>query len=306
MITSSHKYEARRKTIFTEIDRNGGSTWSQVLNVCLDTILGINDRIAEFANPPAPAGAVLQQPQVPLQSLPRLASPLRQDLVLNNLPPPTNTRDKLEVRIGAAVKSFGDSPSPSGPLSPRAKEILGTALETARDKILSKEQLDAINPATIKSSVHEYMMQFLRSPIGTPFRQVFQRRLAVVILGSPYSELASILNAIDSISALAYASLTEDQFGTANRDIPIIIRTFTSVINNIDRIVNTMPVHWTDIDFDEAEGLGRRVEDVEFIKKHLKTNLRRLVDAFGNYAVSMGLEATELTAARQAAGPEVE
>ena len=227
-------------------------------------------------------------------------------MVLNNPSPSTNIRDKLEVRTGAIAKSLGDSPSPSGPLSPRAKQLLGTALETARDKVLTKEQLDAIDPATIKSSVHEYIMQFLRSPIGTPFRQVFKRRLSSVILGSPYSELASILNAIDSISALAYASLTEDQFGTANKDIPIIIRTFTSVISNIDRIVNSMPVHWTDIDFDEANGFGRRVEDVEFIKSHLKTNLRRLVDAFGDYAVSMGLGAAELSAARLAAGPELE
>ena len=149
-------------------------------------------------------------------------------------------------------------------------------------------------------------MQFLHRPIGTLFRQTFQRRLAAVILGSPYSELASILNAIDAISTLAYASLKEDQFGTANKDIPIIIRTFTSVINNIDRMVKTMPVHWTDIDFIEADGLGRRVEDVEFIKKHLTTNLRRLLDAFGNYAEDMGLGKAELTAARQAVGPEVE
>lgn len=161
-----------------------------------------------------------------------------------------------------------------------------------------------MNPSTITSSVYEYFVQYLRTPVGAPFRQTFKRRLATVVLGSPSGELAVILYAVDSITSFALASLKEDQFGTANKDIPMIIRTFVSSINNIERINQNMPVHWTDTEFEEADGKGRKVEEVELVKDHLRSGLSQLVQAFGNYAMDMGLSRSELRSARQAAGLE--
>ena len=172
----------------------------------------------------------------------------------------------------------------------------------AWDKLLTKEQQNAIKPGTITSSVYEHFVQYLRTPVGAPFRRSFKRRLASVVLGSPDSQLRPLVYAIDSITCLAIASLKEDQFGTANKDIPMIIRTFVSSITNIERINQNMPVHWTDTEFEEADGKGRRVEEVELVKDHLKSGLSQLVLAFGDYAIDLGLNRSELRAAREAAG----
>ncbi|MCJ1244344.1 hypothetical protein MMC30_001542 [Trapelia coarctata] len=295
-----NQFEARRKSIFSEIDRAGGTTWSQAATFCLDTISGINDRIDKFYNPPSTTIVPVvstQQPQEPLQTLPRLSSALRQDPVLTNAPPPTNRRKKIEANVGSTAKYYGQSPSSRTSLSPRVKKVG----RMARDKLLTKEQQNAIKPATIASSVYEYFVQYLRTPVGAPFRRTFKRRLASVVLGSPESQLQPIICAIDSISCLAIASLKEDQFGTANKDIPMIIRTFVSSITNIERITQNMPVHWTDTEFEEADGKGREVKEVELVKDHLKFGLSQLVLAFGNYAVDMGLSRSELGTARETA-----
>lgn len=239
-----------------------------------------------------------QQPQDSLQTLPRLASPLRQDPVLTKVPPPTNNREMIAANVGSLAKSYGQTPSSPSPLSPQVKKVA----KMARDKLLTKEQQNAINPATITSSVYEYFVQYLRTPIGAPFRQTFKHRLSAVILGSPNSQLQSIIYAIDSITYLAVASLKEDQFGTANKDIPIIIRTLISSITHIERINQNMPVHWTDTEFEEADGKGRKVEEVELVKDHLKSGLSQLILAFGNYAEGIGLSKSELRTAWEAAG----
>lgn len=266
--------------------------------MCLDTILGINDRIGIFYNPPSTAVVPVQQPQEPLQTLPRLSSPLREDPILTNAPPPTNSRERIEANVGSIAKSYGQSPASPNPLSPQVKKVA----RMARDKFLTKEQQNAIKPTTINSSVYEYFVQYLRTPVGAPFRRNFKRRLASVVLGSPESQLRPIIYAIDSITGLAIASLKEDQFGTANKDIPTIIRTFVSLINNIESINQNMPVHWTDTEFEEADGKGRKVEEVELVKSHLRSGLSQLVSAFGSYAVDMGLSRSELRTAREAAG----
>ncbi|MGG6495946.1 UNVERIFIED_CONTAM: nucleoporin NDC1, partial [Bacteroidetes bacterium 56_B9] len=45
------QFESRRKTIYTEVDRAGGSTWSQVCNLCLAEISGVQQRIEEEIAP---------------------------------------------------------------------------------------------------------------------------------------------------------------------------------------------------------------------------------------------------------------
>ncbi len=251
-----------------------------------------------FYNPPSTAVVPAQQPQDTLQTLPRLSSPLRQDRILTKAPPPTNNREMIEANVGSFAKSYGQSPSSPSPLSPQVKKVT----KMARDKLLTKEQQNAINPATINSSVYEYFVQYLRTPVGAPFRRTFKHRLSAVILGSPNSQLQVIIYAIDSITCLAVASLKEDQFGTANKDIPIIIRTFISSITYIERINQNMPAHWTDTEFEEADGKGREVEEVELVKAHLKDGLSQLILAFGDYAEDMGLSKSELRAAWEAAG----
>ncbi|KAA6410386.1 MAG: nuclear envelope [Lasallia pustulata] len=299
-------FEVRRKSIFTEIDRAGGTTWSQTMNACVAVIQGIDTRIADYQNPPVTASPLSMQQQNQVQSLPRLSAPLRQDQITVNPLPPTTSRERIQSNIGTVAKSFGQSPSspnvkssPS-PLSPRARQYLGTA----RNKLLTQGQQEAISPASLKSQLNHYLMEFLRSPVGRPFRQTFQRRLCAVVLGTPYSELHIAVNAIDALTHLAVASLKEDTFGKVQKDIPDLIRTLVNTTTRLESFVNGFAVHWTDVDFPDTDGRGRRVEEVEMVLDSLKSGLRMLVSAFEDYAVELGLGPAEMRIARVVAGSD--
>ena len=111
-----------------------------------------------------------------------------------------------------------------------------------------------------------------------------------------------IVYAIDSISSLSAASLNEDQFGTVSKDIPTVIRTFVATLSRIEAFVQGLPVHWTDLDFEERDGSGRKVEEVELVTAHLRAGLKQLIDVFGIYASELGLGKDELREAKRIAG----
>lgn len=274
------------------------------MNACVAVIQGINIRMADYQNPPSTTPTPLMEQQNQVQSLPRLSAPLRQAQITVNPLPPAGSRERIQSNIGTVAKSLGQSPSSASskssisPLSPRAKQYLGTA----RNKLLTQGQQEAISPASLKSQFNDYLMQFLRSPAGLPFRQTFRRRLCAVVLGTPYSELSVIVDAIDALTSSAAASLEEDNFGTVQKDIPGLLRTLVNTTTRLESFVNGFAVHWTDVDFPETTGQGRRVEDVERVLDSLRTGLRKMVGAFGDYAVELGLGPAEMRIARDVAG----
>lgn len=274
------------------------------MNACVAVIQGINIRIADYQSPPSTAPQQSTQQQNQVQSLPRLSAPLRQDQITLNPLPPSTSRERIQSNIGTVAKSLGQAPSspssksPLSPLSPRAKQYLGTA----RNKLLTQGQQEAISPASLKSQFNDYLMQFLRSPVGLPFRQTFQRRLCAVVLGTPYSELNVIVDAIDSLTSLAVASLEEDNFGKVQKDIPGLIRTLVNTTTRLESFVTGFAVHWTDVNFHVMNGEGRKVDDVERVLHSLRTGLRRMVAAFGGYAVELGLGPAEMRIASEVAG----
>ncbi len=275
--------------------------WSQILNACLDVIQGMNTRISQFQNPPA-AAAPSQPQQNNLQYLPRVSVPLKEENILTNPPPPSSKLEKVGANVGSLTKSYGQQPGAkpfSLASSPRAKKYL----ESAKDKVLTPEQQQAISPAGLRDTYNSYLMQFLRSPFGQPFRQTLHRRACAVVLGTPYSQLSVIVDAIDSLTRLAIYSLTEDSYGKVQADIPVIIRTFSSTISNLEAFKQNLPVHWTDVDFQEREG-GRKIEEVDLVVERLRSGLRELLEAFGGYADNLGLGVKEMRAAREAAGLE--
>ena len=122
------------------------------------------------------------------------------------------------------------------------------------------------------------------------------------MLGTPYSELSVIVDAIDALTCLAIASLKEDNFGKVQKDIPGLIRTLVNTTTRLESFVNGLAVHWTDVEFQEMDGQGRRVEEVERVLDSLKTGLRKMVGAFGDYAVELGLGPAEMRISREVAG----
>lgn len=275
--------------------------WTQVLNVCLDVIQGMNTRIAQFQTPPATAQQTQPQ-QSNIQSLPRISTPLRQDNILTKPPPPSSKLEMAEANVGTITKAYGQSPHsklPSFPKSPLTKKYL----ESAKDKVLTPEQQQAISPSGLRATYNSYLMQFLRSPLGQPFRQTLHRRACAVILGTPYSQLSVIIDAIDSLTRLAISSLTEDSYGKVQTDVPVIIRTFTNTISNLEAFKRNLSVHWTDVEFREEKG-GRKIEEVDMVISSLRSGLKELLEAFGGYADNLGLGVREMRIAREVAGTD--
>ncbi|MCJ1260898.1 hypothetical protein MMC22_000762 [Lobaria immixta] len=294
LVYISQLFENRRRLIFADIDRPGGPAWVQVLSACMSTIRGITDRINEFQNPST--NSPPPQQQANLQYLPRISAPLRQDQVFRNPLPPTTRREKLESTIGAIAKSYGQSPpsqQPSSPLTPRTNQYLGVA----RNRLLTQDQQQALSPAGLRASFNEYLMRFLRSPLGSPFRQTFQRRVCTVVLGSPSSQFGQIIDAVDALSFLAVASLKEDLYGKVSKDLPVLIRTYANTITALEAFVRGMAVHWTDVEFHH-----RKVDEVDLILASLKGGLREMIRGFGRYAVELDLSEQEMDTARTVAG----
>lgn len=280
--------------MFADIDRPGGPAWAQVLSACISTIQGITDRINEFQNPSSKSPPPQQQAN--LQSLPRISAPLRQEQVFRNPLSPTTRREKLQSTIGAIAKSYGEAPpsqQPSSPLTPRTKQYLGVA----RNKLLTQSQQHALSPSGITASFHESIMRFLRSPLGLPFRQTFQRRVLSVVLGSPNSQFGQIIDAVDALSFLAVASLKEDLYGKVSKDVVVLIRTYANTITALEAFVRDMAVHWTDVEFHD-----RKVDEVDLILASLKVALREMISGFGRYAGELEISEQEMDTARMVAG----
>jgi nucleoporin NDC1 len=295
LVYISQRFPVRRRSFFEDIDRKGGSTWSQILAACLGEIEGINTRIQETLRSPAPAPAP-QQPQ-PVQNpkpLPRIASPLREGKVFKQTAPSHSTQEM----IGNFTKSIGQDPLPPGsgsPLDPkRLIQRAHASLPERRQEALAKEIQNA------KLTLDNSIIAVIRSYVGHPFRRTVQRRAAAVILGGPFGDLGTIVDAVDSIARLAVSSLTEDPFGKVQADVPAIIRTYTSTINNIKIFKEKVPVDWTDVELVGREG-AREMKEADLVLEALRAALRDVLKGFGEYADDMGMSIADMRMAREAA-----
>lgn len=214
-----------------------------------------------------------------------------------NPPPPSSRREMVEKKVGSFAKSIGNNPPSSNgnPLSPKTQQYL----EAARNKLLTPEQQQAITPAHVQSQFNTYMTRFLQSWFGQPFRQTFARRVQSIVFGQPYSELTLIVDAVESLTNLATASIKEDAYGKVAKDIPLIIRTFILTNQAMERFTATLPVHWTDVHFSEDQ---RQAEDVLIVLSALRNGLQKLVQTFGGFSAELGIEVKDLRVAKAIAG----
>lgn len=270
------------------------------MTLCLGNILAISNRITDFQN--STTESVAPPQRITIESLPSISStPLRQENVFSNARPPATTREKFESSLGTIAKSYGQSPQPAKPLkfleSQRAEgeKYLGVA----RQKLLTQNQQESLSSSGMLAQIYGYLVRFLRTPLGSPFRQTFRRRVSTVVLGSPFSELSVIVDSVNALTALALASLTEDKYGKVAKDVPLLIRAFVSVIQSIEGFVRDSPVHWTDVEFSDSD---RGEEGVDLVVGSMKAGLKEMVDAFGNYATELGLTEREMNVARGVAG----
>ena len=270
------------------------------MTLCLGNILAISNRVAESQNPKP--NSVVPPQQTVIESLPSISSAsVRKENIFSNVQVPTTTREKIESNFGSIAKSYGESPQPAKPLkfleSQRAEgeKYLGVA----RQKLLTEDQQRDWSSSGLLARCNVHVMNFLRSPLGYPFRQTFQRRVCVIVLGSPFSELGPIIDSVNALTALAVASLTEDNYGRVAKDVALLTRAFVSVIQSVEGFVERLPAHWTDVEFSESD---RRVEEVDLVVGSMKAGLKEMVGAFGEYAAELGLTEREMRIAKRVAG----
>lgn len=313
----------RRKTIFNEIDREGGSSWSQIVTSLTSVIKAVPDRI-EASKAPAPGSKPSAQTAQPtLQTLPRLTEAPKTDNIFAIAPKATSRGEKLGEAFSSTAKSYGKSSD----WTPMARARARQAFDQASSAMLSpqrKQKLLATSKelklltggpsVTYKpEDVHPIIAQFLRLPIGQPLRQSFAQRASNIVLGAPESSLTLIVDAVDALTRLLIASLAEDQYGRVQTDVPSVIRLFTETIVALEAFVHQggLDAHWTDVYFPpssnpEAQEEARKIPSVELVMDSLKSGLGDLLESFKPYLRDIGIEGRDLRLAKEAAGVDAE
>lgn len=329
----SQRFPDRRKAIFNDIDREGGALWTQILNSSTNVIQGISTRIQEYQNPPSTAVSEKAKPSTEnpnppaIQTLPRLTpAPSDENIFLKPSKPGAN--DKFGAGFGSVARSYGQSAD----WTPTARATARDMIDRASTAVLSPERkkritssaqdLKLLTDSTTASgaasgssakSAHPLVIKFFRSPLGRPFSQPFARRLRSIVLGSPHSSLAPIIDAIVSLTRFLVASLAEDQFGKVQADVPTVVRLFTVTITTLQTFVDSgLDLNWVDLDTipapstdpeqEEKRKQARKVEEVEIVLDALRGGLSELLGAFKLYLGEVGLVGKDLRLAREAAG----
>lgn len=297
----SQKFEDRRKTIYTELDR---PTFKEILDACLAEITAVKARIESVSAPPPPPPPTeleqaRQRAKFGYSNRPLIAEPLKDDDIFAPADAPDGRAAKHFRRAKDFAKQHGKSPGPH-PFAPLVNEEIPRLIENTAQRL---------PPAT---AVHGWCQQALRSPAGAPFRQTFARRAAAVICGSPRSHATTVVNAITAITQLSLRSIKEDTYGVVNRDVVLVIRALATVLASVDRFVKQdLDVHWTDVAFDAKESRRyKNLGEVGEVAKALKQGLQAVLTQFEMYLRGMEMsekeirEAKELLAGVRVAGEE--
>jgi nucleoporin NDC1 len=296
-------WEQRRRSIYDEIDRAGGSTWSQILAICLEVVSGMEARITSFQTPNLPISNAttkslgVRDPALPPspELLPRIAQPLGDgintpgDIILPASETAAGKARRAAVAMGRFVKSHGESPPES--FSSRSKALLSKAEET----VLDQQQQQSLSQQGVTGLFRKQFIQILETPLGWPFRQGYRRRVTAVVLGAPYGDVGIIVDAIDSLTRFAIRSLTEDKYGNVQKDIKAIMLTFTTAIIKLESFRAQIDIHWTDVQH------KRECPEVDTILAALRGGLSALLDSFEQYATALKISRTDLRRVKEAA-----
>lgn len=267
----------RRKFIFMDIGREGGSAWSQMSSAALAVIQQIDSRIDLTKQTSAQSTTTEAQ----VENLPHIVPPAKTvDSIFSSAPPPKTRGEKIESIVAYGAKRVGQSSRPYSPDLPKTKSLIDYGASKA----------PAVT-ATLSSS-----WSFLtESPVGLFFRSSFERRVNCVVLGSPQGNPALIVDAIEAITRFSLASLDEDDYGAVRKTIPGIVRKFTATIQTIESFVQSV---------EAKPNQDSDIENVEIVLARLKAGLAEILGGFEIYLVDEGLSALEHRKAKRASAPQ--
>ncbi|KAF2399133.1 hypothetical protein EJ06DRAFT_512207 [Trichodelitschia bisporula] len=278
LVLITHRYPDRRKTMYTELDRSGGSTWSQLLSLCLGELGSMTARLAPSSPPapvtptqPAPA-ALSKAPSHPLLNAPILAPSAA----------PSTPGAKAAHLLSNVARAHGSSPgAPSPPTQ---------LLNYASSQLLTESQRIAIHPATLKAQSDSLIDRLAASPAARFVRPRPAAQVLQAVCGAPYSTASVLVDAVDALTGLAMASLAEDEVGCVQRDLGRIIREMNGAAAAVEGFLAGKGVRLED------EG----VEDVRAVVEALKGGLQTILAAFGKYVDAIeGLSRADVREARR-------
>ncbi|KAF4553307.1 Nucleoporin NDC1-like protein [Elsinoe fawcettii] len=280
----AERLDDRRKTIYSDFEKPGSTTWVDIVSTCLAEIQGVSKSVQDAQTAllpptqPAPAPAV--------ESKTRISQPLKDDPnIFNASPKPNTAAQKMAVGVGAVAKSLGQTPG-SSPLTNKAKSF-----------VASETQSDNSAYHGFTRTIQTYAMNFLRTPFGSPFRVIFPARINAIVFGHPHSRASNIHNATQALCKLTTASLKEDNYGQVQHDIAKIMKALMGAIQDIQTLVQSYPPHWTDVEFKE-----RRAPEVQELLVTLKDGLEGIIMTFGEYVDALGITRSDLRRAKELVG----
>ncbi|OAA54050.1 nuclear envelope protein [Cordyceps fumosorosea ARSEF 2679] len=275
-------FEAQRKAIFADIDRKDGPMWSQVYTICMTTLKSVEERVDAYGKPLLPTVPV-KAPEEPRQ---RVSAPLKQDQIFTKS---NATRSGVDKAWDQLARSPGSSPIAE--LSPLAKKTW----RQTRDRMLTKEQQEAVSKESIQSYIDQATSYLLRLEwLGSIFRHEFSTEFAAAVLGQPYAEPTVYIHATQALCYLAVHSLAEDQFGNVHRDVPSIVRALTAIITKVEALKARFPIHWTD------STRRRESPEVDQVIDAMRVGLEQVVAKFEPYSADLRLNLTDLRLAKEA------
>lgn len=275
MITT--QFPARRQTIYNEIDRTGGSTFSQILALSLAQISAVSSRIADYNAKSAPASPPATQ-ETALFRVPQ-AAPLKTGPIFANGAEKPNLATNL-------AKQYGNSPG---------AKPLRNAIEFGSKKLLTPAQREKIHqqPLVMEQKVESLWTTALRSPAGWIVRKPFSRVAAQVVCGKGgYSESGLLIDAVQAVTVLAKEALREDKFARVQREIPNILLTFTEAIKSIEAFLGSLAPHGSDVFF--TPDTRKEVAEVNEVLGALKDATGGVLLVYGEYLSSLQMTDTQI------------
>ncbi|KAI4629161.1 uncharacterized protein J4E87_003422 [Alternaria ethzedia] len=285
-------FPERRKTIYSEIDRKKAPTHQQVTDICLGQLKWLIERVSAGLDPAyQPSDASGQdKPTGPINLVPRIAQPLKDDKPIAAAPPQPSTRwEHVEAATASIAKSHS---APGNAQQAYSREAINKGMKKAQEGAREAE-----------SFFTTYYNKLVSSPVGLLFQHSFQRTSNIVVLGAPYSQLSQVCNAATALANLAVFSLAEDSLGRFHQGIPSIVRIFTIALKKIDEYMDTAPIHWSDKETNgKPEAERRKVPEVDEARECLRQGLEKVLGSFNEYLSGMGLSRLEIMEAKKVVG----
>jgi len=207
---------------------------------------------------------------------------------------PSKPNTRWEHAESAAAEIAKSHSTPGNAQNAYAREALHKGMKKAQE---GKHQAESL--------VTTYYNKLTASPLGWPFRLSFERSANLVVLGTPYSRISLICNAVTALANLATFSLKEDRLGRFHEGVPQIIRAFTTAINKIDEYMAKVEIHWSDFDtLKKPEAEQRNAPRVSEVRECLREGLEKMLGSFNEFLGPLGMSKLEILEAKKAAGAQ--